>query len=379
MKLAILTFLLGGVMMIGWWIHRCCKAHLQAMVSQIARLRQDNRNLLNHNQQLIKQIEVRQVWQENLLDNLRPTLTQLADVHNRAHGIDTFSNIHCQLALLSRAPARLGTELALSYARYRMIDIIISVRACWQDELQHYGIRIERNIHLSDEMIELRQWGSDVILNAILAHALQRLAVGQSLFIECKAAEGRVVIRFADYGLSCAYLHGVRVMSGDGSELSLSALTRNTGGELIIFSTAHYNLVELSWPLAVQDVSQSDSGSGDPAQEVTSPQYDWLAKLEGLVGEHFADPDFSTARAARLLFLSERSLQRRFKQLTNQTFIEYLTRYRLKQACLQLRSGARVSHVAFECGFNEPSYFSQRFKQYYGLSPSQYIANGYQL
>nr|WP_237665885.1 MULTISPECIES: helix-turn-helix transcriptional regulator [unclassified Vibrio] len=72
------------------------------------------------------------------------------------------------------------------------------------------------------------------------------------------------------------------------------------------------------------------------------------------------------------MYVSERSLQRRFKNATGKTFKEYLTEYRLDQACRLLINGEKVSQVAFLCGFNDPSYFSQRFKSHFGLSPSQF-------
>ena len=31
-----------------------------------------------------------------------------------------------------------------------------------------------------------------------------------------------------------------------------------------------------------------------------------------------------------------------------------------------------VAEVAYQCGFSDPLYFSRCFKQYFGMSPSQY-------
>lgn len=379
MKLTIILVLLGGVMMIGWGFHRRCNAHLQEMVTQVARLRQDNCKLLNHNCQLMKQIEVREIWQKNHIANLISTLSRLSVGHDKQQGKQAHLAIRCSLGRLSRSTVADLPRAAPPNISYRLIDIMTSVRACWQDELQHAGIKVERDIRISDEMIELRQWGADIIFNAIFSHTLQRLTPGQILSIECQSVAGKAVIRFSDHGLSCAYLAQAILFDREGHLLSLPTLTRDTGGELIICSGEQGNLVELSWSLACQGAGEILDDCGGAATTALTAQGDWLSKLEQLVCVHFSEPDFSTARAARLLLLSERSLQRRLKQLTNRTFTEYLTHYRLEQACLQLRSGARVSHVAFECGFNDPSYFSQRFKQYYGLSPSQYIANGYRL
>nr|WP_289847775.1 helix-turn-helix transcriptional regulator [Vibrio hepatarius] len=73
------------------------------------------------------------------------------------------------------------------------------------------------------------------------------------------------------------------------------------------------------------------------------------------------------------MYMSERSLQRRFKLATERTFTDYLTEIRLDYACRHLLAGQKVSDVAFECGFNDPSYFSQRFKHRFGVSPTQFV------
>jgi len=99
----------------------------------------------------------------------------------------------------------------------------------------------------------------------------------------------------------------------------------------------------------------------------------WLSKVEQLVVDNFSDAEFSTANVVKVLFMSERSFQRRFKTATGKTFKEYLNEVRLEKACQRLLSGEKVSQAAYECGFNDPSYFSQRFKHHFGLSPTQFI------
>lgn len=61
------------------------------------------------------------------------------------------------------------------------------------------------------------------------------------------------------------------------------------------------------------------------------------------------------------------------KPRQEKTFKESLNEVRLEKACQSLLSGAKIAQVAFDCGFNDPSYFSQRFKHHFGLSPSQFI------
>ncbi|PTO71289.1 helix-turn-helix transcriptional regulator, partial [Vibrio splendidus] len=48
---------------------------------------------------------------------------------------------------------------------------------------------------------------------------------------------------------------------------------------------------------------------------------------------------------------------------------------RLEHACERLLAGEKISDVAFDSGFNDPSYFSQRFKHHFGMSPSKFAEN----
>jgi len=100
----------------------------------------------------------------------------------------------------------------------------------------------------------------------------------------------------------------------------------------------------------------------------------WRKSVIALVEDHFHNADFGTAVAARALYMSERSLQRKFKQEFGMPFKDYVVQFRFEQAKMMLKQGCRISNVALSCGFNEPSYFSARFKSLFGITPSQYAA-----
>ena len=57
------------------------------------------------------------------------------------------------------------------------------------------------------------------------------------------------------------------------------------------------------------------------------------------------------------------------------TFQEYVIRYRIFQACTELRHpNVGVANVAYSVGFNDPSYFARVFRRYIGCSPTEYSA-----
>lgn len=65
---------------------------------------------------------------------------------------------------------------------------------------------------------------------------------------------------------------------------------------------------------------------------------------------------------------------RYFKEMTQKTPMEYLNHYRIECACEQLAiSDKNVTEIAFNCGFNDTSYFIKVFKKYKGVTPGKYL------
>ena len=80
---------------------------------------------------------------------------------------------------------------------------------------------------------------------------------------------------------------------------------------------------------------------------------------------------------ARLVNVSLEHLSRLFKKETGFGFNEYLTLYRLQRAeyILANEPGRAIGEIAFCCGFNDSNYFSYKFKQRYGVSPTKARGN----
>ena len=55
----------------------------------------------------------------------------------------------------------------------------------------------------------------------------------------------------------------------------------------------------------------------------------------------------------------------------------YIIRKRIDSACNRMRyEGMNVTEAAFASGFNDPSYFSRRFRALKGVTPRAYMAAG---
>ena len=64
---------------------------------------------------------------------------------------------------------------------------------------------------------------------------------------------------------------------------------------------------------------------------------------------------------------------RLFKQYTGKTPIEYLNNYRIEQAAkLLIETNDSITDIAFDCGFENTSYFIRKFKAQKSATPKQY-------
>ncbi len=92
---------------------------------------------------------------------------------------------------------------------------------------------------------------------------------------------------------------------------------------------------------------------------------------------HFVQNNFRRmiriAEVAELCDMSSFHFSHEFTEAFSLTFQEFLLRYRILEACRELRHpNIAVANVAYSVGFNDPSYFARVFRRYFGLSPSEY-------
>ena len=99
-----------------------------------------------------------------------------------------------------------------------------------------------------------------------------------------------------------------------------------------------------------------------------------IAKAINFLLEHFQE-DISLLTVAQELNISSGYLSRLFKEEVGIPFKNYLITMRMDKAKQMLhQSGMAVSQVAFAVGYTDPNYFSEAFRKYEGVSPSEYKA-----
>lgn len=107
-------------------------------------------------------------------------------------------------------------------------------------------------------------------------------------------------------------------------------------------------------------------------KEVDTSNYDKLKKLLLYVRLHYGE-HISVSTAANICGYSCSHFMKIFKNMTGQSFTEYLIDYRLNTAANALSlTTDRIIDIAFECGFENLSYFSRAFLDKFGVTPSEY-------
>jgi AraC-like DNA-binding protein len=84
----------------------------------------------------------------------------------------------------------------------------------------------------------------------------------------------------------------------------------------------------------------------------------------------FSEPDFSAQKLATEAGLSERYVNELLYE-AGASFTTRLNELRMRKAAdLLAREEGRISDIAFECGFNDLSYFNRCFRRRFGLTPT---------
>ena len=99
----------------------------------------------------------------------------------------------------------------------------------------------------------------------------------------------------------------------------------------------------------------------------------FVIKAMEYVQNHYSDEDISLDHVCEILGVSGSYFSTIFKKETGNSFIGYLTDYRMEQAARLLIGTNEKSYIiAKQVGYGDPNYFSYVFKRKYGVSPSKY-------
>lgn len=97
-----------------------------------------------------------------------------------------------------------------------------------------------------------------------------------------------------------------------------------------------------------------------------------IEKTCNYIMTHLGD-DLSLAKVSAEVYLSKSYLSHIFKQLTGETFNDYVRKQRIHRARTLLTStDMAIDDIASACGFNSSTYFATVFKTEMGISPTAF-------
>lgn len=99
---------------------------------------------------------------------------------------------------------------------------------------------------------------------------------------------------------------------------------------------------------------------------------DFTAQLRNYIEGHLNQP-LTSAQVARELYMSRTQFVRRMRQETGQSFVEFLTAYRIEEAQRLLRESEWTAQAISKfVGFKSPAYFHTLFQRQVGCTPGEF-------
>jgi AraC-like DNA-binding protein len=120
-----------------------------------------------------------------------------------------------------------------------------------------------------------------------------------------------------------------------------------------------------------KELSEINFGQPKKLDDLSAKIYESFTKV---MDENFTNPDLDVGKMAQLLFMSERTLYRKIKEIWGISPNEVLLDFRLKKAyeAIQNDPGELLGNIIKQTGFMTNSYFSRCFKKKYGILPSDF-------
>ena len=101
---------------------------------------------------------------------------------------------------------------------------------------------------------------------------------------------------------------------------------------------------------------------------------EFIEELQNLILNNLDNSSYTVASLCSDLGIGRTRLYSKIKSITNQTLGEMIRDIRIKKAAeLLLTTDSNITEVMYQVGISSNSHFSKSFKQYFGMTPSEYI------
>ena len=100
-----------------------------------------------------------------------------------------------------------------------------------------------------------------------------------------------------------------------------------------------------------------------------------LRRIVEAIRKNLEDPEFDVAVLCEVVGISRVHLNRKLKETGNVPPSLLIKSFRMKQAAfLLVNNKVNVSEVAYRVGFSSHSYFTSSFREYFGMTPKEFVA-----
>ncbi len=131
------------------------------------------------------------------------------------------------------------------------------------------------------------------------------------------------------------------------------------------------SLLSILQELATTDEYELLAGAGF-THSLSTVESERINTIYNYIKENFLGP-ITLKGAADQVSMSRESFCRFFKKTLNKTFFEFLNEYKVNLACKMLiDTDLSVSEIAYNTGYNNPTFFHRQFNKFMTMSPSQY-------
>ncbi len=140
----------------------------------------------------------------------------------------------------------------------------------------------------------------------------------------------------------------------------------------------HYLLLQINNLLKnrqqLRQVFSNSPLSTMESMAMTKADEQFLARLHNIIDQHLTDVHFGVEQLADELNMSQSSLLRKTKGISELTPNDLIRLVRLKKAAQLIEEGEyRITEICYMVGFNSSSYFAKCFQKQFGVLPKDYL------
>ncbi len=122
-------------------------------------------------------------------------------------------------------------------------------------------------------------------------------------------------------------------------------------------------------------VAVSKKNSGLNIKVLLPAEEDFLLLLQEAIAVQEENSSFNMESLMKRIGISQSGLYRRCHSICNSSFVSLLQEKRLRKSFVKLKEQqGNISEIAYECGYQSPSYFTRCFKKRFGIPPTRLAA-----